>query len=334
MDAYGTDIVWAETCKNSQADNFIFFSIPSGREMGQEVVRELKTAIESHTSVMLIMEVSTEAELSFISRDHYGCPEFPTVSRNAIVHAGLSQSPVLWQNISMQGSLRRDSDSLPIRSPTADSGGMSLDEWSAKRNKRKTHSMKGPSTLTRRPTLEHFARQTSLVSFDQDHSPTDTHNEVFSPPPIAQRPRKHSLSQQNSSSSLTSSQRSQPHSLTHQNSSSSLTGSPPPLTPRKYSLSHQSSNSSLSNSTPSPPCRTRKLSYQSSVSSHSSAHSAHSGSPQAASIHNSMSSLDLDMSNSFTYTSGTEPNAPAVPPRSDVSLRDAYACTPQLTAAH
>ncbi len=330
IQVYGMDIVWLETCKQSLADNFIFFTIPSGTDMAQEVVKALKTAIESYTSVVLIMEVSSETELSFISRDHYGCPVFPAISRNAILQSGLRQLPPCWQTYTMQDRLRRESDS-GARSTNSEMGGaISLDEWSAKRGRRKAASMKA---ITRRPTLDHFVRQASLASFDRDrHSPmselseghfSDSQNEVFASSPASPSPhafsstRKITLSQQNSSSSLTASTSSH-----HR--------------PHKHVLKHQSSSSSLTASTPSPPShRQRKLSYQSSVSSQGS-------SPPPATIaiggstHNSLSSLELEESvgDSFAYITENDTTAPAVPPRSDVSLRDPYIYSSHMTAAH
>lgn len=333
VEVYGTDIVWLETCKHSLADNFIFFTIPSGRDVAQEVAKDLKTAVESYTSVVLIMEVSNDQELSFISRDHYGCPVFPLVSRNAILQSGLRQLPPCWQTFIMQERIRRESDSTAqARSPSSDTGatgGMSLDEWSAKRGRRKATSLK---VMTRRPTLDHFVRQGSLASFDRERSSpmselsaghfSDSQNEVFSSSPLPSTPpphpspasRKTSLSQQNSSSSSTASHR----------------------PPHKHILSHQSSSSSLTTSTSSPPThRQRKLSYQSSVSSHSSNNSL----PRqtvTGSTHNSMSSLELEESGEpfSTYISGADTSAPVVPPRSDVSLRETYVYSSPLTAAH
>lgn len=331
---YGTDIIWLETCKQSLADNFIFFTIPSGIDMAQEVVRVLKTAIESYTSVVLIMEVSNESELSFISRDHYGCPVFPAISRNAILQSGLRQLPPCWQTFIMQDRLRRESDSGARSTPSETGGAMSLDEWSANRGRRKAASMK---VMTRRPTLDHFVRQASLASFDRErHSPmselseghfSDSQNEVFPSSPVLPSPntspctRKTSLSQQNSTSSLTNS------TASHR--------------PHRHILTHQGSSSSLTTSTPSPPSqRQRKLSYQSSVSSHSSSHSPP---PQVVmatggSTHDSMSSLELEESvgDSFSYLTSfdTTTAAPVVPPRSDVSLRDPYIYSSHMTAAH
>ncbi len=337
IEVYGTDIVWLETCKHSLADNFIFFTIPSGREMAQEVARDLKTAIESYTSVVLIMEVSNDKEVSFISRDHYGCPVFPLVSRNAILQSGLRQLPPCWQTFIMQERIRRESDSTAqVRSPSSDTGaatgGISLDEWSAKRGRRKATSMK---VITRRPTLDHFVRQGSLASFDRERSSplselsaghfSDSQNEVFLSSPLPSTPPPHT------------SPCSRKTSLSQQNSSSSSTASPASHhRPHNHILSHQSSSSSLTTSTPSPPAhRQRKLSYQSSVSSHSSNNSLP---PQAVmgSSRNSMSSLDLEESVGeepfSTYVSGSD-SAPVVPPRSDVSLRETYYSS-SLTAAH
>ncbi len=338
---YGTDIIWLETCKQTLADNFIFFTVPSGIDIAQEVVKVLKGAIESYTSVVLIMEVSSETELSFISRDHYGCPVFPVISRNAILQSGLKQLPPCWQTFIMQDRLRRESDSGARTTPSESCGAMSLDEWSANRGRRKTASMK---VITRRPTLDHFVRQASLASFDQDrHSPrselseehfSDSQNEVFPLSPVlpspqsSPYPRKTSLSQQNSSSSLTNS------TASHNR-------------PHRHILTHQSSSSSLTASSPSPPSQhhQRKLSYQSSVSSQSS--SSHSPPPSVTmategSTHNGTSSLELEESigDSLQYLTGSDGTAaaaavaPVVPPRSDVSLRDTYIYSSHMTAAH
>ena len=321
MDVYGTDIIWFETCKYSVADNFYFFTVPSGRDTAQQVVRDFKAAIECYTSVLLIMEDSTESELSFISRDHYGCPQFPGMSRNTIIHTGLRQLPASWQTFIMHERMRRESESSPqARSSSMDqasSGGMSLDEWVVAKGRRKTASMKGPPSLSRRPTLDRFVRQASTTSCDRDHGSPMTELsaghfsdscEVFDPPTS--------------------------HPITP---SHSLHGSP---RQRKPSLSHQNSTSSLTTSTPSANTpRQRKLSYQSSVSSHSStgSFSPLAIAEESGSSSPSVSSLDFgDTSNepTFVYIANDSRNAPVVPPRSVVSLQDAYVYSRHLATAH
>ena len=315
MDIYGTDIIWFETCKYSVADSFRFFTVPSGRETAQQVVRDFKAAIECYTSMLLIMEDSTESELSFISRDHYGCPQFPGISRNTIIQTGLRQLPASWQTFVMHERMRRESESSTHSSlDQGSSGGVSLDEWVIAKGRRKASSMKA---LSRRPTLDKFVRQASTMSCDRDrNSPmpelsaghfSDSCDVFDSPPPHPNTP-SHSV-----------------HSSPRQ---------------RKSSLSHQSSTSSLTTSTPSPnPPRQRKLSYQSSVSSHSSTGSLppRAIAEERGSSSPSVSSLDLEDTHvepAFAYIANDSRNAPVVPPRSMVSLQDAYSYSRPLATAH
>lgn len=315
-DTYGTNIIWFETCKQSVADNFYFFTVPSGRETAQEIVREFKAAIECYTSVLLIMEDCNGSELSFISRDHYGCPQFPGLSRKVIIQTGLSQLPPIWQTYLMHERLRRESASVSRRNSLdhASGGSLSLDEWVAMKGRRKSSSVKSSISLTRRPTLEKFVRKASATSFDRDlSSPMLEHTlghlsdscEVFEPLP-------------------------QPSTPTHSSNSSPRPPRPP--------LSCQISTGSLTSSVPSAgtPCQ-RKLSYQSSVSSRSSTSSCHhpiAGKQTGSSTSvNSLNFEDIPTGHAFTYQADRI-NAPIVPPRSVVSLQDTYAYSHHLTAAH
>ena len=208
------DVVWFETCKHSIPDNFLFFTVPSGTEAAQKIVRELKAAIEIYTSVLLIMEDCSGAELAFISREHYGCQEFSSTLRNRTLQSGLNQLTPIWKNMVSAERIRRDGESIAhARSGSCDVGmvGVSLEDWAMQKTRRKMSitSIKAQPTPLRKPTLDMF-RQASVTSFER-MSPSlelnDGHfsdsgftSDVFDPPQTPPR-----LSQQNSVSSQHSS---------------------------------------------------------------------------------------------------------------------------------
>lgn len=227
LEAYNHDVIWFETCHNSLPDKFYFFTVPSGMEAAQQIIRDLKAAIECYTSTLLIMEDCCELELSFISREHYGCREFSALARNRILQSGLILLPPRWPRtmVHSQGSLRRESDPVTatlMRAMSCDLGspavaGVSLEEWAANKGRRKMSmtSSRGPPSLSRKPTLDQF-RQNSTSSFDRSsnldlsegHFSDSIGSDVFDPVPHSNSPRK--LSQQNSISSQSSSVSSHP----------------------------------------------------------------------------------------------------------------------------
>ena len=225
LEAYGHDVIWFETCHNSLPEKFYFFTVASGMEAAQQIVRDLKASIEGYTSTLLIMEDCGDLELSFISREHYGCREFSPLARNRILQSGLMQLPPRWPRtlVHSQGSYRRESDSTAtlMRAMSCDLGspavaGVSLEEWAANKGRRKMSmtSSRGHS-LSRKPTLDQF-RQNSTSSFDRSsnldlsegHFSDSIGSDVFEPAPQSNSPRK--LSQQNSISSQSSSVSSHP----------------------------------------------------------------------------------------------------------------------------
>ena len=164
-------------------------------------------------------------ELSFISREHYGCREFSTVARNRMLQSGLMQLPPCWRTmVNSQERFRRETDSAStiMRAMSCDLGspivsGVSLEEWAANKGrgsrKMSVNSSRGPPSLSRKPTLDMF-RQTSTSSFDRSdlsegHFSDSVGSDVFEPAaPRSNSPRK--LSQQNSISSQSSSMSSHP----------------------------------------------------------------------------------------------------------------------------
>lgn len=172
MDTYSTDVIWFETCKNSRSDRFFFFIVPSGFETAKQVLQELKTAIQTHTASLLILEDSSSVDISYIARQHYGCAEFSTEARNQILQSGLHRLPPLsWRSFVTSERVRRESASHPPSSSLENSigGGVSLEEWGRRKN---TKISRGPppASMTRRPTLDKFVRQTSVSSFDRQAS--------------------------------------------------------------------------------------------------------------------------------------------------------------------
>ena len=84
------DVIWFEIC-NCQADEqeFAFFVVASGLDRAMLIAGDLKTKIEKDTGRFLIMEEDRHPECTYISRTHYGCPPYPKLGRERILHAGL-----------------------------------------------------------------------------------------------------------------------------------------------------------------------------------------------------------------------------------------------------
>lgn len=95
--AYSRDIVWFETCKtckNSQEpDQFLFFTVPSGQATAQAVTRDVKVTIERSTGAFLILEDTSDTDIAYIARHHYGCSSYPQTARNRIIYSGLTNNP-------------------------------------------------------------------------------------------------------------------------------------------------------------------------------------------------------------------------------------------------
>lgn len=186
-DVYNSDIIWFETCKNSQADRFFFFVVPSGIEVARQIVQDLKVMIQAHKSSLLILEDSSNMDLSYISREHYGCTEYPMESRSQILHAGLYRLPSPAYRFFIPCERRRESAPAPSMQQDGNQGGVSLEEFGRRKNK----SQKGPSTpLTRRPTLDKFVRQSSFdrqastSSFDRQGSVSSFDRSIPSTPSL------------------------------------------------------------------------------------------------------------------------------------------------------
>ena len=104
---YDIDMVWFEicTCKSKQqGGEFHFCIVASGISAAHLIVVETKRKIEACTRAHLIQEQSTDVQLSFISRAHYGCIPFPPQVRTAIVQTSLTSLQSSWGRTSRQGA--------------------------------------------------------------------------------------------------------------------------------------------------------------------------------------------------------------------------------------
>ena len=297
-DTCNRDVVWFETCKNSQADRFFFFVVPSGIEVAKQIVQELKVKIQIHTSSLLILEDSN-VDLSYIAREHYGCTEYPVESRAHILQSGLYRFPS--PSYRYFPLVRRDS--APASSTQASDsnvGGVSLEEF----GRRKSKTLKGPPpSLTRRPTLDMFVRQgslsssferqTSISSFDRQASTSSFDRSMLRTPSIDRDMTSPSL-----------------HELSDGHFSSGSAGDvfDSPLVPHGHIQ--------------------RQLSVQSSTSSQGSSNSSISHSPATIEEEESpedsfkfATSTVMVQGRSFSCSGVT--SGPTVPPRSVVSLQPA-----------
>lgn len=198
MDNQGIIVIWFETCKNSLPDNFIFFTIPSGIEVGHAIIHEMKTIIECSIGVLLIMEDGGELDISFISKEHYGCQEFSTKVREQILQASLRQRPTGWRPFIRDERARRMSE--PALRVNEVSSGVSLEDWASSKARRLTSTTGHPLTLTRKHTLEQLRRPStsssehgsaSLEIPDGQGSDSGFNSDVFEPP-TGSPTRKHS----------------------------------------------------------------------------------------------------------------------------------------------
>ena len=226
MYTHNNDIVWFETCKSCKQtqdiDQFLFVIVPSGTATAQALTREVKIAIERVTGVFLILEETTQSEMTFVSRNHYGCPCFPQLSRNRILMGGLnecfekklvkyqrSSEPILNVGISQREAFRRPSDTLS-------NFGLSLEEYVTQPHRRGTISSGSPTTphpprhaLSRGPTSLDRLRQASISSISSQNSMemteevhTPLSDVVFDiPAPVGHNGSKRSLAHKDSFSS-------------------------------------------------------------------------------------------------------------------------------------
>ena len=185
MDAYNIDLIWFETCtQHHKPDQFHFFLVPSGLQTAHIILRELKASTECATGHLLISEESNGVELSFISRHHYGCLDFPTSTRNSILHSSLR---IFSQSLSLGGSMstareRRASVPMKILRNCESTTCLSLEEFA---NNKQRH----PLMTSRRPTavtLDHFRSNGSYSSSSHlsgsgsgDFSDSGVLNDVF-----------------------------------------------------------------------------------------------------------------------------------------------------------
>ena len=199
---HGTDVLWFETCQNSTAEEFRFFIIASGGEVAHHIVtQELKTAIECCTGSLLILEETVRTEIAYISREHYGCQEFPQAARIRMLQTGLRSLPSIWRPFNFEHKERRRRISEPaVRVATTPNGGISLEEVAINQVRRRTEAMLLPFNQPKKQTLGQLY-QASLSSSSQnslDMADNSDPGDVFdsSPHPPALR----QLSQSSNSS--------------------------------------------------------------------------------------------------------------------------------------
>ena len=206
---FNLSLVWFETCrscKGGQPDQFYFFVVSSGIGNAQIITRELKTAIERFTGVFLIME-SDQAELAFISRNHYGCPPYPAMAKTNIIRRALGHFPVPY--MPHPPTIRRESD-------PAMAVGVSLEEYAAAKPSRRTFSLSSGSTpkprvlMKSHTTLDRFRKPSSSSISSQNSleletggEPSTPNSDVFDTSSYSPK-RKLSLSQKDSLSSHSS----------------------------------------------------------------------------------------------------------------------------------
>lgn len=172
MDAYNTDLIWFETCNQQHKhDQFYYFVVQSGLQATHLILRELKTATECATGNLLITEESNGLELSFISREHYGCPDFPPSTRNSILHSSLRFfSHSTTASSSMQSCReRRSSEPMKTLRNCESASCLPLEEFTvtSKHGRRGMSSTVHPLMTSRRPTaitLDRFRSNGSYSS--------------------------------------------------------------------------------------------------------------------------------------------------------------------------
>lgn len=230
---YGVDVIWFETCKKSTPDQFYFFTVPSGIQRARHIMQELKTATECCTGTLMIREDIVNADLSYISRKHYGCQEFPVNTRGRALDFGLGKLLPSWRSFTALPpevpSRSHFRPSAPSSTSTSSSGTsrprqrrkseptvklseiasshnfVSLDEWSSFNGRQKRPSLTHQIPLTRRTTVDKFHQLSSLSSHDSDEGSDSS--EVFeqtSQSPARRLSHQSSIASQDSSASSTS----------------------------------------------------------------------------------------------------------------------------------
>lgn len=211
MDAYNTDLVWFETCSpQHKADKFHFFVVRAGLQTTHQILRELKTATECATGHLLITEETNGIELSFISRQHYGCSDFPPSSRNSVLHSSLRlfSQAIAASSLSSNDRDRRSSEPMKTLRNCDSTNCLSLDEFSTTSNKPRRATTRSatvhPLMTTRRPTavtLDRFRSNSSYSSSSHlsgsgsgDLSDSGGPNDVFDRGSIASSIHSHSSS--------------------------------------------------------------------------------------------------------------------------------------------
>lgn len=170
LDAYDTDLIWFETCnQNHKPEEFYFFIVRSGLQTAHIILRELKTATECATGHLLITEESNGLELSFISRQHYGCLDFPTSTRNNVLHGSLRFFCRSFSSNSFSVHERRVSE--PLRSCESTTC-LSLEDFASTKHRRGLTTTVHPLMMSRRrttTTLDQF-RSNGSYSSSSHHS--------------------------------------------------------------------------------------------------------------------------------------------------------------------
>ena len=297
-DTYNNDIIWFETCKNSQADRFFFFVIPSGMEVARQIVQELKATIQTNTSSLLILEDSSNMDLSYIAREHYGCAEYSIDARSQILQSGLYRLPqISWRSFATHERVRKESAHAMNSPQESNIGGVSLEEFGRRKSKSVRVVGGGLATITRRPTLDKFVRQSSTSSFDRQASISSFDRSVLSTPSLDRdisSPSLHEVGDSHFSSG----------------SGSDVFDSPYP------SHSHIQ----------------RNLSLQSSISSQGSSNGSSSHSPSIPEQPHEESPFDFNAVAMSCERSSSY--SPVVPPRSVVSLQQDSQFVEEIAAAH
>ena len=166
LDTYSTDIIWFETCnQHHKPDNFHFFVVRSGLQTTHHILRELKTSTECATGNILITEETNGLELSFISRQHYGCVDFSTSTRNSILHSSLRY---FSHTVSIGPTPERRSSEpfKPLRNCESTTC-LSLEEFASVKQRRGMSTTVHPLMTARRPTaitLDRFRSNGSYSS--------------------------------------------------------------------------------------------------------------------------------------------------------------------------
>ncbi|KAL5496205.1 hypothetical protein EMCRGX_G012443 [Ephydatia muelleri] len=250
----GVDVVWFETCKDPHPDEFVFCVVPSGTEMAQHIIRELKVSIEQHTGVFLILEEAESQDsidISFISRDHYGCEEFSSDTRARILRSGLSH----YHPICGFSATPPPASPSTTSQPSTAAGSMSLDAWGRGRHKSvSTANITG--VISRRATLSDL-HHNSLGSTASSHNSVDgldsnIFSDTFESSPQTTPPR---ITSPPTSPLCTSSPRTGSPRTSSPRTGSPRTGSPctdPPVPqrPMKHSASFGCANILSVNATP------------------------------------------------------------------------------------